>query len=68
MANEKINEEMNKISELAEIIGLVGQTMDEAEKAGLEIEVISSAIQHIQKNPGMDLSVALQNALTDWDL
>jgi len=57
-----------KNQEFAEIIDLVGQAMSEAHPYGLEIEVISTALQMLQKNPGMDISVALQNALIDWDI
>ena len=53
---------------LSEITELVGQTLNEAAPYGLEIEVMASAMQKLQKTPGMDISVALQNALTDWDI
>ncbi len=53
---------------LLEIVDLVGQAMHEAQPYGLEIEVMASAMQQLQKNPGMDVSVALQNALQDWDI
>ena len=59
---------MAKNQELLEIIDLVGQAMNEASPYGLQIEVMASTIQQLQKNPKMDLSVAIQNALTDWDL
>ena len=59
---------MAKNQELLEIIDLIGQTLNEARPYGLQTEVIASTIQQIQKNPKIDLSVALQNALTDWDL
>ena len=59
---------MAKNQELLEIIDLVGQALNEARPYGLQNEVIASTIQRLQKEPGVDLSVALQDALTDWDL
>jgi hypothetical protein len=59
---------MAKTQELAEIIDLVGQTLHEANPYGLEIEVMATAIQMLKRNPEMDISVALQNAMTDWDI
>lgn len=57
-----------KNAELLEIVDLVGQAMQEAAPYQLQVEVMASAMQMLQKNPGMDISVALQNALIDWDL
>lgn len=57
-----------KNQELLEIIDLVGQALYEAAVYGLEIEVMASTMQQLQKNPGMEVSVALQNALIDWDI
>lgn len=59
---------MAKDKTLLEIMDLVGQTLHEAKSYDLEIEVIASAMQNLQKNPEMDISVALQNAMIDWDL
>jgi len=59
---------MAKNQELLEIIDLVGQALHEAAEYGLQIEVMASAMQQLQKNPGMDISVALQNAMLEWDL
>jgi len=59
---------MAKNQELLEIIDLVGQALHEASEYGLQIEVMASAMQQLQKNPGMDISVALQNAMLEWDL
>jgi len=53
---------------LLEAVDLVGQTLHEAEPYGLQAEVIASAIDAIRKNPEIDLSVALQNGLQDWDI
>ena len=57
-----------KNTELLEIIDLVGDALAEARPYGLEIEVMASAMQMLKKNPEMEISVALQNALTDWDI
>lgn len=59
---------MAKNQKLLEIIDLVGQALHEAEPYDLQIEVMATAMQQLQKNPGMDISVALQNAMTEWDL
>lgn len=59
---------MRKDVSLLEIIDLVEQTLNEAKEYDLEIEVIASTIKMIKENPEMDISVALQNALTDWDI
>lgn len=59
---------MAKNQELLEIIDLVGQALHEAEPYDLQIEVMASTMQQLQKNPGMDISVALQNAMTEWDI
>lgn len=59
---------MAKNQELLEIVDLVGQAMHEAKVYGLEVEVMASTMQQLQKNPEMDISVALQNAMTEWDL
>jgi len=57
-----------KNAELLEVIDLVGQTIHGARLYGLEIEVMASAMQMLKKNPEMEISVALQNALIDWDI
>ena len=57
-----------KNQDLLEIMDLIGQALHEANPYGLEIEVMASTMQQLQKNPGMDISVALQNALIDWDI
>lgn len=59
---------MVKNQELLEIMDLVGQAMNEAAPYGLQVEIIASAMQQLQKNAGMDISVALQNAMIDWDI
>ena len=53
---------------LLEAVDLVGQTLHEAEPYGLQAEVIASAIAEIRENPDMDLSIALQHGLQDWDI
>lgn len=53
---------------LLEVMDLVGQALHEAKPYGLQIEVMASTIKNIKKDPDMDVSVALQNALRDWDL
>jgi len=53
---------------LLEAVDLIGQTLHEAAPYGLQAEVIASAIDAIRKNPDIDLSVALQNGLQDWDI
>lgn len=53
---------------LLDIIDLVAQALHEAAPYGLQSEIMASTIKNIKKNPDMDVSVALQNALTDWDL
>ena len=59
---------MKKDQKLLEIIDLVGQALNEAKPYGLEIEIMASTMQQLQKNPGMDISVALQHAMIDWDI
>lgn len=59
---------MVKNQELTEIVNLVGDAMHEAAEYGLQIEVIASAMQELQKNPGMDISLALQHGLNEWDV
>lgn len=53
---------------LLEAVDLVGQTLQEAEPYGMQAEVIASAIGYIRTNPNIDLSVALQCGLQDWDV
>ena len=53
---------------LLEAVDLVGQTLREAAPYDLQSEVIASAIQEIRKNPCIDLSIALQRGLQDWDI
>ena len=53
---------------LSDIINLIAPTFVEAKEQGLEIEVMASTIQHLIENPGVDLSVALQHGLNDWDI
>jgi hypothetical protein len=53
---------------LLEAVDLVGQTLHEAEPYGLQAEVIASVIAEIRENPDMDLSIALQHGLQDWDI
>ena len=59
---------MGKNQELLEIIDLVGQAWHEADSYDLGIEVMASTLQYLKRDPDMDISVALQNALIDWDL
>jgi hypothetical protein len=53
---------------LLEAVDLVGQTLHEAAPYDLQSEVIASAIAEIRKDPDIDLSVALQRGLQDWDI
>lgn len=53
---------------LAEAVDLVGQTLREAAPYDLQSEVIASAIQEIREKPCIDLSIALQRGLQDWDI
>jgi hypothetical protein len=53
---------------LLEAVDLIGQALKEAAPYDLQSEVIASAIAQIRENPTMDLSVALQNGLQDWDI
>ena len=59
---------MAKDQTLLDIMDLVGQALNEARPYGLQIEVMASTISNIKKNPDMDVSVALQNAMQDWDI
>lgn len=59
---------MAKDENLTEIVDLVGQALYEARPYGLQAEVMASLVQRLQREPGIDLSIALQDALTDWDL
>jgi hypothetical protein len=53
---------------LLEAVDLIGQTLYEAAPFGLQAEVIASAIAEIHNNPEIELSVALQHGLQDWDI
>jgi len=53
---------------LLEAVDLVGQTLREAAAYDLQSEVIASAIAEIRENPELDLSIALQRGLQDWDI
>ena len=53
---------------LAEAVDLVGQTLREAAPYDLQSEVIASAIQERREKPCIDLSIALQRGLQDWDI
>lgn len=53
---------------LLEAVDLIGQALHEAAPYGLQAEVIASTIQHLRENPEIDLSVALQYGLQDWDI
>jgi len=53
---------------LLEAVDLIGQTLKEAAPYDLQSEVIASAIAEIRKDPDIDLSVALQRGLQDWDI
>jgi len=59
---------MAKNQELLEIMDPVGQALQEAAPYDLQVEVMASTMQQLQKNPGMDISGALQNAMTEWDI
>ena len=59
---------MAKAHTLLEAVDLIGQALLEAEPYGLQAEVLASAIDHIRKNPDIDISIALQNGLQDWDV
>jgi hypothetical protein len=59
---------MAKDQTLLDIMDQVGQALSEARPYGLQIEVMASAINNIKKDPDMDVSVALQNAMQDWDI
>lgn len=47
---------------------LIEQAISEAGLYGLEIEVMASTVQSIWEDPELDLSVALQYGLNDWDI
>lgn len=53
---------------LLEAVDLIGQALHEAAPYGLQAEVMASAIAEIRQNPEIDLSIALQNGLKDWDV
>jgi hypothetical protein len=53
---------------LLEAVDLIGQTLREAAPYDLQSEVIASAIDEIRKDPDIDLSIALQRGLQDWDI
>lgn len=59
---------MAKDQKLLDIVDLVGEAMHEAAPYDLQIEVIATAMQYLQQNPGMDISVALQHGLNEWDI
>jgi len=59
---------MAKNQDLTEIIDLVGDVMHETAEYGLQIEVMASAMQMLRDNPGMDISIALQHGLNEWDV
>lgn len=59
---------MAKNKDLLKIIDLIGDTMHQAAEHDLAIEVIASAMQTLRDNPGMDISVALQHGLNEWDI
>jgi len=59
---------MTKNQDLTEIVDLVAQVMHESAEYDLQIEVIASAMQALRDNPGMDISVALQHGLNEWDI
>ena len=47
---------------------LIEQAISEAGNYGLEIEVLASAVQSVWEDPELDLSIALQYGLRDWDI
>jgi hypothetical protein len=47
---------------------LIDQVINEAIPYELQIEVMASTVQAVRENPEMDLSVALQCGLQDWDI
>ena len=53
---------------LVEAVDLIGQALQEAAPYDLQSEVIASAIAEIRENPNIDLSIALQRGLQDWDI
>ena len=59
---------MAKDQNLLEIMDLVGEALNDSRPYGLQIEVVASTIQNIKKNPEMEVSEAIQNAMRDWDL
>jgi hypothetical protein len=59
---------MSENQDLSEIMNLVSQALREAQLYEIEVEVMASAMQMLQKNPGMDISIALQHGLSEWDL
>jgi hypothetical protein len=51
-----------------ETIDLIDETLQKAAKLGLESEVITSTILHLQSNPLVGLKEALEYGLKEWDI
>ncbi len=49
-------------------IDLIGELLEDAWTYDLHLEVIASTIREVRANPDIELSVALHNALKEWDL
>ncbi len=47
---------------------LIDQAINEAIPYELQIEVMASTVQAVRENPKIDLSIALQCGLQDWDI
>ncbi len=59
---------MAKDHKLLRTIDEVGRALNEAWPYGLQAEVMATAIESIRENPQLDISVAISEALTEWDL
>jgi hypothetical protein len=59
---------MAKDQTLLEIIDAVSMALNEARPYGLQSEVMASTIKAIRKDPELDISVAVSDALAEWDL
>lgn len=59
---------MAKNQETLYLIDLIGPALEEARPYGLQTEVVASIIQRMREIPGIDIEVAISDALADWDL
>jgi hypothetical protein len=54
--------------EFCNVIRLVARSLAEAREHGLEAEVMASTMMVLKEDPKVDLSVALQRGLAEWDI